>query len=306
MSTVTIEAKALTKKYGENIVVNGINFEVHRGECFGILGPNGAGKSSTMRMMYGLSSITQGELFVLGMNAKSHSREIKSRIGVVPQDDGLDVDFSVLDNLLVYASYHQIKFSEALERSKHLLRLMKLDENWQNSVEQLSGGMKRRLVIARSLINQPEVLFLDEPTTGLDPQARLFIWDTLRKFKADEKTIILTTHYMEEAEQLCDRIAIMDRGSILAQGTPMELIQKYTGSQVLEIGLKPEDIPYYSRKLTQDQYEFLPLETKIMLFLKEKNKPEKILNIIPSQEIIYRPTSLNDVFLKLAGYDLKD
>ncbi len=306
MSTITIEAKALTKKYGEKSVVNGINFEVHRGECFGILGPNGAGKSSTMRMMYGLSTITQGELFVLGMNAKSHTKEIKSRIGVVPQEDGLDVDFSVLDNLLVYASYHQINFNEALERSKHLLRLMKLDESWQSPVDQLSGGMKRRLVIARSLINQPDVLFLDEPTTGLDPQARIFIWDTLRKFKAEEKTIIITTHYMEEAEQLCDRIAIMDRGNILALGTPIELIQKYAGSQVLEIGLKPEDIPYYSRKLTQDQYEFLPLETKIMLFLKESNKPEKILNIIPSQEITYRPTSLNDVFLRLAGYDLKD
>lgn len=306
MTAITVEAKGLTKKYGEKAVVNGINFEVYRGECFGILGPNGAGKSSTMKMMYGLSSVSQGELYVLGMNLKSHSKEVKARIGVVPQEDGLDVDFSVLDNLLVYASYYQISFNESLERSKHLLRLMKLDESWQSPVEHLSGGMKRRLVIARSMINQPDVLFLDEPTTGLDPQARIFIWDTLRKFKAEEKSIIITTHYMEEAEQLCDRIAIMDRGNILALGTPGELIKKYAGLQVLEIGLKPEDIPYYSRKLTQDQYEFLPLETKIMLFLREINKAEKILQIIPSQEIIFRPASLNDVFLRLAGYDLKD
>lgn len=306
MEIITIEAKGLTKKFGEKTAVDGISFEVKKGECFGVLGPNGAGKSSTMRMMYGLSSIQQGELFVLGMNMKTHSKDVKARIGVVPQEDGLDVDFSVLDNLLVYASYHQIGFNQALERAKHLLRMMKLDDVWQSPVEHLSGGMRRRLTIARSMINQPDVLFLDEPTTGLDPQARLFIWDLLRKFKAEEKTLILTTHYMEEAEQLCDRLAIMDRGKILTMGTPAELIQKYAGLQVLEIGLKPEDIPYFSRKLTQDQYEFLPLESKIMLFLKDKKQPEKILTIIPSQEIVFRPASLNDVFLRLAGYELKD
>jgi lipooligosaccharide transport system ATP-binding protein len=306
MQPITIEAKGLTKKFGEKTAVDGIHFEVRRGECFGILGPNGAGKSSTMRMMYGLSSIQQGELFVLGMNMKTHTKEVKARIGVVPQEDGLDVDFSVLDNLLVFASYHQIGFNEALERSRHLLRMMKLDDVWQSPVEHLSGGMKRRLTIARSMINQPDVLFLDEPTTGLDPQARLFIWDLMRKFKAEEKTIILTTHYMEEAEQLCDRLAIMDRGRILAMGTPAELIKKHVGVQVLEVGLKPEDIPYFARKLSQDQYDFLPLENKIMLFLKEKNKTEKILNIIPSQEIILRSACLNDVFLRLAGYELKD
>lgn len=306
METVTIEAKGLTKKFADKIAVDAIHFEVQRGECFGVLGPNGAGKSSTMRMMYGLSSINQGELYVLGMNMKTHAREVKARIGVVPQEDGLDVDFSVLDNLLVYASYHQIEFNQALERAKHLLRMMKLDEVWASPVEHLSGGMRRRLTIARSLINQPDVLFLDEPTTGLDPQARLFIWDLLRKFKAEEKTIVLSTHYMEEAEQLCDRLAIMDRGKILVIGSPGELIEKYVGSQVLEIGLKTEDIPYFSRKLSNDQYDFLPLENKIMLFLKEKAKPEKLLNIIPSQEITLRQASLNDVFLRLAGYELKD
>jgi lipooligosaccharide transport system ATP-binding protein len=306
MEIITIDAKSLTKKFGEKTVVDAIDFEVKKGECFGVLGPNGAGKSTTMRMMYGLSSISQGELFVLGMNMKTHSKDVKARIGVVPQDDGLDVDFSVLDNLLVYASYHQISFNIALERSKHLLRMMKLDEVWQSPVEQLSGGMKRRLTIARSMINQPDVLFLDEPTTGLDPQARLFIWDLLRKFKAEEKTIILTTHYMEEAEQLCDRLAIMERGKILALGTPSELIERFVGLQVLEVGLKPEDIPYFSRKLTQDHFEFLPLDSKIMLFLKEKSRPEKILDLIPSQEVVFRPASLNDVFLRLAGYELKD
>jgi len=306
MNEVIVEIKGLTKKFGDKTVVNNIDLEIRKGECFGLLGPNGAGKSTTLRMMYGLNSIQQGELFVLGMNAKTHSREVKARIGVVPQDDGLDTDFSVLDNLLVYASYFQINFSTALERARHLLRIMKLDDIWQSPVDQLSGGMRRRLTIARSMINQPDLLFLDEPTTGLDPQARAFIWDLLRKFKADEKTLILTTHYMEEAEQLCDRIGIMSQGSIIAIGTPSELILRHAGSQVLEIGLKPEDIPYFSRKLTQDQYEFLPLENKIILFLKDTNRPEKILNFIPSQEIIFRPASLNDVFLRLAGYDLKD
>lgn len=306
MNLITIEAKGLTKKFGDKTVVNKIDLEIYKGECFGLLGPNGAGKSTILRMMYGLSHIQQGELFVLGMNAKTHSKDVKARIGVVPQDDGLDVDFSVLDNLLVYASYYQISFSTALERARHLLRVMKLDDVWQSPVDHLSGGMKRRLTIARSMINQPDLLFLDEPTTGLDPQARTFIWDLLRKFKADEKTLVLTTHYMEEAEQLCDRIGIMDHGNLIALGTPAELILRHAGTQVLEIGLKPEDIPYFSRKLTQDQYEFLPLENKIMLFLKDKNKPEKIMNIIPSQEIIFRPASLNDVFLRLAGYDLKD
>lgn len=302
----TIEAKGLTKKYADRVAVDEIHFEVRRGECFGLLGPNGAGKSSTMRMMYGLSSIHQGDLFVLGMNMKTHAKEVKARIGVVPQDDGLDIDFSVLDNLLIYASYHQIPLKDAAERAQNLLRLMKLDDVALSAVETLSGGMKRRLTIARSLINQPDVLFLDEPTTGLDPQARLFIWDHLRKFKADDKTIVLTTHYMEEAEQLCDRIAVMDRGRILALGTPSELIFKYAGVQVLEIGLKPEDIPYFSRRLDQDKYDFLPMENRIMLFLKDKSRPEKILNLIPSQEIVFRPAGLNDVFLRLSGYELRD
>lgn len=306
MATIAIEAKGLTKKFGDKMAVDGINFEVQSGECFGVLGPNGAGKSSTMRMMYGLSSIHHGELFVLGMNMKNQAREVKANIGVVPQEDGLDVDFSVIDNLLVYASYHKIPKNEAMERAQNLLRMMKLDEVAFSPVEHLSGGMKRRLTIARSLINEPELLFLDEPTTGLDPQARLFIWDTLRKFKAEGKTIVLTTHYMEEAEQLCDRIAIMERGRILALGTPSQLIETHVGLQVLEVGLKHEDIPYFSRRLSHDEYDFLPMETKIVIFLREKSRPEKILNIIPSQELIFRPASLNDVFLRLAGHELKD
>lgn len=306
MQSVTIEAKGLTKKYGETKVVDGIHFEVQQGECFGLLGPNGAGKSSTMRMMYGLNPIQEGELFVLGMNMKTHSREVKTRIGVVPQEDGLDTEFSVLDNLLVYASYFQIGFEMALERSRHLLRLLKLDDSWQNPVETLSGGMKRRLTIARSLINNPELLFLDEPTTGLDPQARLFIWDILRKFKAEDKTVILTTHYMEEAEQLCDRIAIMDKGKILAMGQPSQLIKEFVGSQVVEIGMRPEDIPYYSRKLQMEKYDFMVLPNRILLFLKQAQPTENILSIVPSPEIAIRPSSLNDVFLRLAGHDLRD
>lgn len=306
MPSINIEAKGLTKRFDDKMAVAGINFEVRTGECFGVLGPNGAGKSTTMRMMYGLAKIDHGELFVLGMNMKSHSREVKAKIGVVPQEDGLDVDFSVLDNLLVYASYHEIPKDEALERAQGLLRLMKLDEVAYSPVEHLSGGMKRRLTIARSLINQPELLFLDEPTTGLDPQARLFIWDLLRKFKSDGKTIVLTTHYMEEAEQLCDRIAIMDKGIILTMGTPRSLIETHVGVQVLEIGLKTEDVAYFARKLSQDGVDFLTLQNKIVVFLRDKNRPEKILNTVPSQDIVFRPASLNDVFLRLAGHDLKD
>ncbi|MEY4615361.1 MAG: hypothetical protein RJB66_321 [Pseudomonadota bacterium] len=306
MANISIEAKGLTKKFGDKMAVNGINFEVSRGECFGVLGPNGAGKSTTMRMMYGLTRIHHGELFVLGLNMKSQSREVKAKIGVVPQEDGLDVDFSVLDNLLVYSSYHAIPPEEAKERAQTLLRLVKLDDVAHSPVEHLSGGMKRRLTIARSLINNPDILFLDEPTTGLDPQARLFIWDILKRFKLEGKTIVLTTHYMEEAEQLCDRIAIMDKGTILTMGTPKALIEANVGLQVLEIGLKNEDIPYFSRKLTQENTDFIALENKIVIFLHEQNRPEKLLSTVPSQDIVIRPASLNDVFLRFAGHALKD
>lgn len=303
---IALEIKDLTKKYDDRVVVNGISFEIYKGECFGLLGPNGAGKSSTMRMMYCSSLVTSGELYVLGLNVKQNFREIKSRVGVVPQEDGLDVDFSVIENLLVFASYNNIPAPEALIRAQSLLRMMKLDEYRHRPVETLSGGMKRRLVIARSLMNHPEILFLDEPTTGLDPQARIWIWDFFRKLKADNHTIILTTHYMEEAETMCDRVAIMDHGKVLAIGKPKELIAELIGHEVVEFQTKSSDLNYYLGRLKNAGYAYQVLNNSVSVLVKQNQDGKAVLSLISSDTILFRKPTLNDVFLKLSGHQLRD
>ncbi|MCB0415203.1 MAG: ABC transporter ATP-binding protein, partial [Bdellovibrionales bacterium] len=229
-----IEVRNLVKSYGQVVAVNKINFSINRGECFGIIGPNGAGKSSLLRMLYCTTLQDSGELYILGLNSRSSYSEIKGRIGVVPQDDGLDPDFTVLDNLLVYARFFGIPMAEAKSRAHRLLRILKLEEYEKYRCDQLSGGLRRRLSIARAMLNKPEVLFLDEPTTGLDPQARYFVWESIEALKKEKITILLTTHYMEEAEQSCDRIMIMDKGSIIGEGLPSQLIQNHVGSEIIE------------------------------------------------------------------------
>lgn len=303
---IAVELKDLKKKYDENFVVNGINLEIPKGECFGLLGPNGAGKSTTMKMMYCSALVTSGELYVLGLNVKKNFREIKNRIGVIPQEDGLDPDFSVLENLLVYASYHEIPPHVASEKAHLLLREMRLEEYADRSVDTLSGGMKRRLAIARGLINSPELLFLDEPTTGLDPQARLWIWDFIRHLKAEKSTVILTTHYMEEAERLCDRVAIIDHGRILAVGSPQDLILEYIGIEVVEFETNPVDLNYYVGRLKEGGYNYQVIQDTVMILINPTQEGRKAMELIASDKILIRKPTLNDVFLKLAGHQLRD
>lgn len=307
MSTnVAIEIKDLTKKYDDKVVVDGISLEIFKGECFGILGPNGAGKSTAMKMMYCSALVTSGELYVLGLNVKKNYREIKSRIGVVPQEDGLDPDFTVLENLLVYASFHQIPKDEAAVRAQALLRLMKLEEYQDRSVETLSGGMKRRLAIARGLLNSPEVVFLDEPTTGLDPQARIWIWDFFKHLKSEKSTLVLTTHYMEEAEQMCDRVAIVDNGRILIVGTPRDLIRDLIGKEVVEFDTNPVDLNYYLGRLRAEGYSYQVIKDTVSVLIKDNQEGRRVVDLIASDKIFIRKPTLNDVFLKLAGHQLRD
>lgn len=304
--TVAIAAKDLTKKYDDKTVVDRLGLEIYKGECFGILGPNGAGKSTIMKMMYCSALISSGELYVLGLNAKKNYREIKSRIGVVPQEDGLDPDFTVLENLLVYSKFHRLEKAEARLKSQGLLRLMKLEEYQDRSVETLSGGMKRRLAIARGLLNSPEIVFLDEPTTGLDPQARIWIWDFFKELKASKSTIILTTHYMEEAEQMCDRVAIMDHGKILTVGKPKDLIRELIGKEVVEFDTTAADMNYYLGRLRSEGFSYQVINQTVNVMVKEGQESRLVMDLIASDKIYIRKPTLNDVFLKLAGYHLRD
>lgn len=302
---ITIEARNLVKAYSGKRVVDGLHLQVKEGEVFGLLGPNGAGKSSTLRMMYCSSPPTAGELFVLGMNVKNNARKIKAKIGVVPQDNGLDPDFSVLENLLVYARYFSIPKKQALVRARELIRFMHLEEYDNETVDTLSGGMQRRLVIARALLSNPQLLFLDEPTTGLDPQARFWIWESLLAMKNEGRTLVMTTHYMEEAERLCDRVAIIDKGNILAEGSPRELIQQHIGHEVVEFNVNATDLEYYVKKI-KDKFTYQILNNRIRLFVGQTQDGREALNLISSDNISVRRSSLDDVFLKLAGYELRN
>lgn len=301
-----IEMKELTKQYDDKVVVDGISLEIQKGECFGLLGPNGAGKSTTMKMMYCSALVTSGELYVLGLNVKKNFMEIKNRIGVVPQEDGLDPDFTVLENLIVYANYHNIPYSEAETRANALLRLMKLEEYVDREIETLSGGMRRRLAIARGLINQPELLFLDEPTVGLDPQARIWIWDFFKHMRDEKSTIVLTTHYMEEAEQICDRVAIMNDGKILTVGSPKALIVEHIGKEIVEFETNAIDLNYYLDRLQAAGYNFQVNKNVVQVMIRENQEGRSAMNLIASDKISLRKPTLNDVFLKLAGRELRD
>jgi lipooligosaccharide transport system ATP-binding protein len=300
-----IEVRNLVKKYVDKPVVQGVSLEIQHGECFGLLGPNGAGKSTMMRILYCVSPMTAGEVFVLGLNVRDQERVIKSRIGIVPQEDGLDPDFTAYDNLYLYSLYHSVPTAKARLKIEKLMEAMKLEEHRDFRVDQLSGGLRRRLTIARALINDPQVLFLDEPTTGLDPNARLWIWDTLAGMKREGRTLVLTTHYMEEAEQLCDRVAIMDNGRILAVGSPQELISEHIGHEVVEFMYDPKEHDYLTKRL-EPHYEFQTLNNRMRLFLQSNQNARETLDLFPNKNILIRPASLGDVFLKLAGYDLRD
>lgn len=304
-SNLVIETRGLTKVYDEKVVVNGVSLQIFKGECFGLLGPNGAGKSTLMKMMYGTAIPSEGELYVLGLNSKNSLTEIKSRIGVIPQEDGLDVDFTPQENLEVYSRFHGIDPKVAQQRVDELLRLMRMDEYADHHVSTLSGGLRRRLAIARGMVNRPEVLFLDEPTTGLDPQARIWIWGFLRKIKAEMGTLVLTTHYMEEAEQICDRIAIIDKGVVLALGSPRDLIEKHIGSEVVEFESNARDLQYDINRVKEKNLGYQVIGAIIQVHIKPPMTGREVLAMISSRKMTNRIPNLNDVFLKVAGHDLR-
>ena len=298
----TLVARDLRKTYGDFEAVKGVDFEVYGGECFGFLGPNGAGKTTTMKMIYGAVIPTGGELAVAGLDVYRHEREIKRRIGVVPQENNLDDELEVRENLLIYGRYFDLPKKTVLQRTDELLDFVQLSEKVNARVEQLSGGMKRRLLIARALINDPEIVVLDEPTTGLDPQARHLVWDRLRALTAEGKTLVLTTHYMEEAARLCDRLVIMEGGSIIAGGTPMDLVEEHVSPQVLEFRASPnvleELLPLVEPiaeavERTGDEVLLAYAEDADALVAKVHQSGVEVANTV------YRQAGLEDVFLRL-------
>jgi lipooligosaccharide transport system ATP-binding protein len=306
---VLVRARGLTKRFGQFTAVAGIDFTLARGEAFGFLGPNGAGKSSTMRMIGCVSPPTSGELTILGLDPVTDGPAIRARLGVVPQEDTLDIELTVRENLLVYGRYFGLPRAVIRERSEMLLDFVQLSERGDDQVEPLSGGMKRRLVIARSLINEPEILLLDEPTTGLDPQARHIVWDRLFRLKQQGVTLILTTHYMDEAEQLCDRLVVMDGGRIAAEGSPRELIGRYSTAEVLELRFDPGDHEQAAEKLASLPAERLEvLADRVLVYTGDGDQAlaaARELGLEPLTSLVRRST-LEDVFLRLTGRRLGD
>ncbi len=306
---VLITAHGLTKRFGDFTAVDGIDFELRRGEAFGFLGPNGAGKSSTMRMIGCVSPPSGGELSILGMNPLVDGPAIRARLGVCPQDDTLDIELTVRENLLIYGRYFGLPRSVIAERTARLLDFVQLTDRADDQVEPLSGGMKRRLTIARSLINEPEILILDEPTTGLDPQARHVVWDRLFRLKQQGVTLILTTHYMDEAEQLCDRLVVMDGGKIAAEGSPRELIETYSTPEVLELRFHVSDHEQAAEKVADAPSERMEvLADRILLYVANGDTAlatVRSLGLEPLTSLVRRST-LEDVFLRLTGRRLED
>ena len=301
-----IHARGLFKRFAEFVAVDGIDFDVMPGEAFGFLGPNGAGKTSTMRMIGCVSPVSAGTLRVLGMDPAVDGPRIRARLGVVPQADHLDLEITVLENLYIYGRFFGLSRTEARRRGRELLEFVQLADRANSEVEPLSGGMKRRLVIARGLVNEPDLLLLDEPTTGLDPQARHLVWDRLYRLKQRGVTLVLTTHYMDEAEQLCDRLVVMDKGKIVASGSPRELIDRYSTREVLELRF-PVDAPAAADGKFQglaDRIEILP--DRVLLYTPDGEAAIAGVHqrgLQPISSLIRRST-LEDVFLRLTGRSL--
>lgn len=304
-SDVVIDAESLTKKFSDLMAVDKINLRVFKGECFGFLGPNGAGKTTTIRMVNCVLPLTSGRLTVAGLDVTKQGREIKKMIGVAPQEDNLDPDFTVLHNLIVYARYFDIPKAEATKRAEELLEFVQLKEKRKGSIDELSSGMKRRLILARALINEPQILILDEPTTGLDPQGRHLIWDKVHSLQKQGVTIVLTTHYMEEAAQLCDRTVIMDNGKIIEEGKPSDLIKKHVGEEVLEVAYDEQVL-----KFLRDAFPDARLEVagdRIQVFSTQPHGVfAQILSKFSFKAAMIRSANLEDVFLKLTGRRLRE
>jgi lipooligosaccharide transport system ATP-binding protein len=287
------------------VAVGNIDFKVFKGECFGFLGPNGAGKTTTMKMVHCVLPLTSGRLTVAGMNVTKNAREIKKMIGVASQEDNLDPDFTVFHNLMVYARYFDVPKEEAQKRAEELLKFVQLEEKRGVIIDQLSAGMKRRLILARALINEPQILILDEPTTGLDPQGRHLIWDKIRSLQKQGVTIVLTTHYMEEAAELCDRTVILDNGKIVEEGKPSDLIKKHVGEEVLEVAYDKAVLNFLKDAFPDARLEVV--SDRIQVFT---NQPRgvfsDILKKFSFKAAMIRDANLEDVFLKLTGRRLRE
>jgi lipooligosaccharide transport system ATP-binding protein len=308
MADELIQAHSLTKKFGDFVAVDDINFSVRQGESFGFLGPNGAGKTTTMRMIGAVSPITSGELSVLGLDPTTQGPRLRSRLGVVPQENNLDEDLSVYDNLLIYGRYFDLSRAVIRDRIDELLDFVQLTEKRDAKISALSGGMKRRVIIARGLINEPDLFILDEPTTGLDPQARHVLWDRLYRLKQQGVTLIITTHYMDEAEQLCDRLVVMDKGKIVAEGSPAGLIREHTPRDVVELRFPPGELEAVTGRI-----EDLAEHTEILAdrALVYTDDAEELISIVAASDLapeteLVRRSSLEDVFLRLTGRTLVD
>jgi lipooligosaccharide transport system ATP-binding protein len=299
-----VEAENLLKKFGDFVAVNQISFKVATGECFGILGPNGAGKTTTIRMVYSFSPMSGGSLKVFGLDISRDWRQIKSRIGVCQQENSLDPDLTVLQNLEVFARYFDMPKKEAREKAMELLSFIALDHRRNATVSELSGGLMRRLILARALINNPDLLILDEPTTGLDPQSRHQLWDRLKELRGKGISILLTTHYMEEASQLCDRLIIIDHGLILVEGKPLELIRQHVGRDVIEIDEPTDEL----RAFIQDrQLPYEDLGHRLIVYCDDRGEMyQRITRDFCKESCVMRMATLEDVFLMLTGRELRE
>lgn len=300
-----LSAQGLRKSYGNTEVVAGIDISVNAGECFGLLGPNGAGKTTTLRLLLGLVDPNAGEMSMLGYVIPRDARQARLKVGVVPQMDNLDPDFTVSENLLVYGRYFGMPDAEIQARIPDLLELAGLSHRADARIQALSGGMKRRLTLARALINDPDLIFLDEPTTGLDPQARHMMWQGLRRLLTQGKTIILTTHFMDEAERICDRLSVMDNGKIIATGSPRELIERHIEPSVVE--LYGEHVPTWNKEFATTLCERAELAGETLFcYTRDSEALMQNLRAQTHMRYLHRPANLEDVFLKLTGRDLRD
>jgi lipooligosaccharide transport system ATP-binding protein len=306
MSEELIVARGLTKKFGDFTAVDGIDFSVYRGESFGLLGPNGAGKSTTMRIIGATSQRTSGEILILGKDPEKFGPQIRAHLGVIPQKDNLDEQLTVTENLYIYGRYFGLSPKFIKGKVDELLEFAQLEEKRDAKVESLSGGMKRRLTIARALVSEPDILMLDEPTTGLDPQARHILWDRLFRLKEKGVTLVITTHFMDEAEQLCERLIVIDRGKIMAEGSPNDLIKRYSSKEVLEVRFGSEKNEELAEKLKDKCERLEVLPDRILLYAEdaEKSLEEIMKSGMHPKTSLVRRSSLEDVFLRLTGRTL--
>ena len=306
MTEPLVQARGLTKRFGDFLAVDAVDFDIAKGEAFGFLGPNGAGKTSTMKMITTVSPISEGKLTVFGLDPTTQGRSIRQRLGVVPQEDNLDLELTVAENLYVYGRYHDMHRDRIRERTAELLEFAQLSDRAKSKVEPLSGGMKRRLTIARALINDPDLVILDEPTTGLDPQARHVLWDRLYRLKQQGATLIITTHYMDEAEQLCDRLVVMDKGKIVAEGSPRQLIDQHAPREVVELRFADGMVDGIASRLDGVANRSEVLADRIILYTDDAEATQHELTVrdIHPEQVLVRRSTLEDVFLRLTGRTL--